>query len=70
MLQYKKGTGVYTFPASALVQVVLGAEIRAEDEERVRQWASEAGSKLSVVLASLSSRKFKVEVTGVWRRDT
>ncbi len=52
MLQYKKGTGVYTVPARALVQVVMGAEICAEDEERVRQWASEAGSKLSVVRAS------------------
>ena len=66
ILQYKKGAGVYTVPAKALMQVVLGAEIAAENEVRIRQWVSEAPFKISVVRASLSPTKFKVEVTGSW----
>lgn len=69
ILQYKKGAGVYTVPAHALVQVVLGAEISAENEAKVRQWVSEAPTKVSVVPASLSTTKFKVEITGTWCKD-
>lgn len=69
ILQYKKGAGIYTVPAHALVQVVLGAEISAENEMKVRQWVSEAPTMISVVSASLSPTKFKVEATGTWCRD-
>ncbi len=69
IIQYSKGAGVYTVPAGALVQVVLGAEMSAEVEAKVRQWASEAVPKISVIRASLSPTQFKVEIKGAWRRD-
>jgi hypothetical protein len=69
ILQYKNGAGVYTVPSPALVQVVLGAEISAENEAKVLQWVAKASTTVSVVSASLSPRKFKVEAPGAWRRD-
>ncbi len=69
ILQYRKGDGVYTIPSRALVQVVLGAEISAENEAKVCQWASEAVSPISVIRASLSPMKFKVEIKDAWPRD-
>ena len=65
VLQYKKGAGVYTVPAIALVQVILGAVITAENEAKVRQWVSEASTTISVVAASLSPTKYKVEAFGI-----
>jgi Protein of unknown function (DUF2971) len=62
ILQYKNGAGVYTVPKHALVQVVLGAEVNAENEEKIRQWVSEAPATISIVSATLSPVKFKVEI--------
>lgn len=69
ILQYKKGAGVYTVPVPSLVQVVLGANISAESEANIRQWIAQAPTKISVVSASLSATKFKVETAGIWRGD-
>jgi hypothetical protein len=67
ILQYKNGAGVYTVPPPALVQVVMGAEINTANEARVRQWVAEASTNVSVVSASLSPKKFKIEISGAWR---
>ena len=67
IIQYKNGPGVYTVPAISLVQVVLGAEINAENEAKVRHWVAEASTTISIVSARLSPTKFSVEAQGVWR---
>jgi hypothetical protein len=69
ILQYKNGAGVYTVPAAALVQVVLGAQVSADDEAKVRKWVTEAPTEVKIARASLSPTKFTVEVPSVWRRD-
>lgn len=70
ILQYKAGTGVYTVPARALVQVILGADISPDNEALVREWVSQAPAAISIVSASPSPTKFKLEIADIWRGDT
>lgn len=70
ILQYKKGPGVYVVPVTALKQVILGAEIDPANAAKVRRWAMDAPTNVSVISAALSPTEFKVDVTGLWQVDT
>ncbi len=69
ILQYKKGSGVYTVPTASLRQVILGAEISEENQTKVRQWSVNGPNEISIASAALSQSEFRVEVPSVWRRD-
>lgn len=69
ILQYKKGSGVYTIPTASLRQVILGAEISEQDRMRICQWSADAPNRIDITSATLSHNEFKVNVPEVWRRD-
>lgn len=59
------GAGVYQIPCSALVQVILGAQISAEDQSLVQSWVASAAPSPKLSKAELSKKTFKINVLTV-----
>lgn len=62
LINYRGGTGVYTYPTGALLGVILGAQISSDNEVLVRQWIKEAGGSVALYRGAPSTTEYCVNI--------
>lgn len=65
LLEVGTSPGVRVWPPSALTAVILGARISEADRARVMAWVARRSPKIAVRQASMSTKRFKVDIRDV-----
>lgn len=65
LIEVGTSPGVRIWPPEALTAVVLGARISEADRARVMEWVARRSPKIAVRQASMSTKKFKVDIRDV-----
>jgi len=65
LIEHERGAGIHAYPKSCLDGVILGAKISPEHRALVMELVAGYGSEIEVMMASVSKRKFEVELSAI-----